>query len=84
VDVGREGQLDDKVAACLRTLLTAYAVLNKYQLVAGVPMLTMSVREAGVPNSYLFRDKVELASTARSEAARAGRSTPYWNWSLAA
>jgi hypothetical protein len=59
----REHQEEDKVAVCLRALLTARAVLNEHELMVGTPVVSVSVLEAGKSSSYLFRGDIELDAT---------------------
>ncbi|MFI0902112.1 hypothetical protein ACH4TE_00990 [Streptomyces sioyaensis] len=61
---GRDEQAEDKVTACLHELLTAYTILLKHRLVVDdAPNVSMSVHEAGKPNSFLFQGDVELDTT---------------------
>ena len=51
---GRFDQAGDKVVACLRDLLNAYAVLTEHRLAVGAPRMSVTVHEAGRPKSELF------------------------------
>ncbi|MET8177059.1 hypothetical protein [Streptomyces clavifer] len=57
---GRETQLEDKIAACLHELQTAYTVLTRKELIYGKSKLSLSIHEAGKSNSYLFRGDLDL------------------------
>ncbi|MCM2413997.1 hypothetical protein [Streptomyces sp. RKAG290] len=63
---GRDDQHGDKIAACLHELLTAWAILERYQLAVGVPDVSVSVHEAGKPNSYLFKGNLVLETESSS------------------
>ncbi|MEU7433432.1 hypothetical protein AB0B07_21770 [Streptomyces sioyaensis] len=60
---GRDEQAEDKVAACLHELLTAYAILLKHRLVGDGPNVSVSVHEAGKANSFLFQGDLEVDAT---------------------
>ncbi|GFE16340.1 hypothetical protein Sgleb_43870 [Streptomyces glebosus] len=60
---GRDEQAEDEVAACLHELMTACTVLFRHRLVIDTPSVSVSVHEAGKPNTFLFRENVELDAT---------------------
>ncbi|WP_414504792.1 hypothetical protein [Streptomyces sp. NEAU-L66] len=60
---GRDEQAEDAVAACLHELLTAYTILSRHRLVADTPNVSVSVHEAGKPNTFLFQGDLEFDAT---------------------
>ncbi|WP_030374825.1 hypothetical protein [Streptomyces rimosus] len=60
---GRDEQAEDKIAACLNELVTAYAALLRHRLVSDASKVSVSVHEAGKPNTFLFRGELELNAT---------------------
>ncbi|MFD7662871.1 hypothetical protein [Streptomyces sp. NPDC059788] len=67
---GRDGQAEDEIAACLRELLTACAVLRDHRLLIDVPAVSVTVHEAGAPNAFLFQGTLEFDATWSDPAQR--------------
>ncbi|MFH8407909.1 hypothetical protein ACH4FX_24395 [Streptomyces sp. NPDC018019] len=60
---GRDAHGEDKIAMCLRELLVAYTVLLKYRLAVDAPEVSVSVHEAGQPNTFLYRGDLRFDAT---------------------
>ena len=66
---GQDGQGGDMIVACLQAILTAYSVLADHQLVVGPPKVSVSVHEAGDPNSHLFKEELVVDEPSPSAEA---------------
>ncbi|MBA5226011.1 hypothetical protein [Streptomyces griseoaurantiacus] len=57
---GRDDDTGDDLTRCLRDALAALAVLARHQFASQVGELRVSVKEAGVANTYLFRGDIPV------------------------